>query len=284
MKDNFNLGIVLAVVGSVVGVIAFFIFAQIYNPLITTMVNLNRAHEGQSIRYAFPVLGYLAITAGVLWMVALYGFATKEKWAWMLGLIATTFSLLAGFFPMIPAMDAKVTPLTGVIFVPSLILWVGLFCVRKIDWRIALLAFVSGLAYVLAFMNGVATIAKFHNSVGQDTLNGLYLMVQPINWWASAAWAIFIFALLGRQAWARVLGIGAGLMAMMGGYPLAALNMLEVGRFSLFTPSPLLSTALVIFLLMPFARKLIQDWASGKESAQTKARTVDPSQTIGVAH
>lgn len=267
MNDNFKLGIVLAVVGSLIGVIALLVFAQIYNPMITTMVNLNRAHEGQAIRYAFPVLAYLAITAGVLWMVALYGFATKETWAWMLGLIATTFSLLAGFFPMIPAMDAKAVPLTGVIFGPSLILWVGLFFVRKIDRRIALLAFVSGLAYVLAFMNGVATIAKFHASVGQDTLNGLYLMVQQINWWASAAWAIFIFALLGRQTWARVLGIGAGLMACMGGIPLAVLNTWEAGRFSLFTPSPLLSIALIVFLMTPFARQLIRDWVNGERLA-----------------
>ncbi|MBI5649727.1 MAG: hypothetical protein HZC40_04655, partial [Chloroflexi bacterium] len=107
MQDNFKLGAGLAVVGALIGMIGFFVFTQIYNPLIATMINLNRAHEGQSVRYTFAVLAYLTITAGALWSLALYGFLTRERWAWMLGIIASTLSILAGFFPAVPAMDAK---------------------------------------------------------------------------------------------------------------------------------------------------------------------------------
>ena len=264
MQDNFRLGTWLAAIGAIVGLSALYIFPQIYNPMINTMVNLNRVHESWSVRLVFPLLGYLAITSGVLWLLAFYGFLNREKWAWMLGIIACTLSLLAGFFPMIPAMDAKAFPLTltGMIFVPSLILWVGLFIVRKTDRRIAVLAFVAGLAYVLSFMNGVAPIAKFVASMGQDFVNGLYVMTQEINWWGSAAWAVFIFTLLSRREWARILGIGAGLMAVVGGTPLAIANTMEVQRFSMFTLSPLLSLTLVIILLLPATRRLIHDWAT----------------------
>lgn len=285
MQDNHKLGAVLAVIGVITGMIGFFVFVQIYNPLITTMVNLNRAHEGQSVRYTFAVLAYLTITAGALWTLALYGFLTKERWAWMLGIIASTLSILAGFFPMVPAMDAKVPPVTGVIFVPNLLLWLALlFFVRKTNWRIVTLALFAGIAFTLAFMDGVAPIAKFYESLGQDAVNGMYLFVQQINWWASAAWAVFIFALVGRKPWARVVGIGAGLLELWGGYPIGILNMLEVKRFSLFLPAPLLSTALVIFLMLPYARKLLADWASGKESEDAQVRTVDAPRTIGVVH
>ena len=285
MQDNHKLGAVLAVIGIIVGMIGFYVFVQIYNPLITTMINLNRAHEGQSVRYTFAVLAYLTITAGALWTLALYGFLTKERWAWMLGFIASTLSILAGFFPMVPAMDAKVVPSTVVIFVPSLVLWLGLFFVRKTDWRIVTLALVAGIAFTLSFMDGVAPIARFFESLGQDAaVNGMYLFVQQINWWASAAWAVFIFALVARKPWARVVGIGAGLLELWGGYPIGILNMLEVKRFSLFLPAPLLSTALVIFLMLPYARKLLADWASGKESTDAHARTVDARQTVGVVH
>jgi hypothetical protein len=260
MQDNFRLGAALAVIGTMVGLSALYVFPQIYNPLINTMVNLNRVHESWSVRLVFPVLGYLSITSGVLWLVALYGFLCREKWAWMLGLVACTFSLLAGFFPMVPAMDAKVFPLTVVIFVPSLFLWLGLFIVRKIDARIAILAFVAGLAYVLSFMNGVAPIAKYVASIGEDFVNGLYVMTQQINWWGSAAWAVFIFALLSRREWSRILGIGAGLMAVVGGTPLAVASTLEVRRFSLFTLSPLLSITLVVILLLPATRRLLHHW------------------------
>jgi len=266
MQDNFRLGTWLAAIGAIVGLSALYVFAQVYNPMIHTMVNLNRAHESMSVHYVFPILGYLATTGGVLWMLAFYGFVTKEKWAWMLGIIACTLHLLAGFFPMVPAMDAKVFPLTAVIFVPSLILWIGLFFVRKMDWRIAVLAFVGGLTYVLSFMNGVAVIAKYHNSVGQDFVNGLYVMTQQVNWWGSAAWAVFIFALLSHRKWARILGIGAGLMAVLGGTPLAVVNAFEVQRFSLFALSPMLSIILVIILLLPTTRQFLDAWSQSKSS------------------
>ena len=271
MQDNFRLGTWLAVIGAIIGLSALFVFTQVYNPMINTMVNANRIHESWSVRLVFPILGYLAITSGVLWLLALYGFLNRERWAWMLGIIACTFSLLAGFFPMVPAMDAKVFPLTVVIFVPSLVLWIGLFFVRKTDLRIAVLAFVAGLAYVLSFMNGVAPIAKFVASMGQDFVNGLYVMTQEINWWGSAAWAVFIFTLLSRREWARIVGIGAGLMAIVGGTPLAVANTFEVRRFSLFTLSPLLSLVLVVVLLSPAMIRLIRDWAK-----QTQSRTFGP--------
>jgi hypothetical protein len=141
-----------------------------------------------------------------------------------------------------------------------------LIFVRKTDWRIVVLALFTGIAFTLSFMDGVAPIAKFHESVGQGAVNALYLFVQQINWWASAAWAVFLFALLGQKSWARVVGIGAGILECWGGYPVGVLNMLEVKRFSLFLPAPLLSTALVIFLMTPYARKLLADWAKRQEA------------------
>lgn len=285
MQDNFRLGAALAALGVIVGAFGFFVFVQIYNPLITTMINLNRAYEGESVRYTFAVLGYLTIAAGALWSLALYGFLTQERWAWMLGIIASTLSILSGFFPMVPAMDAKVPPVTAVIYVPNLLLWLALlFLVRKTDWRVVTLALAAGVAFTLSFMDGVAPIAKFHETLRQPAVNGLYLFVQQINWWASAAWAVFVFALVGRKPWARVVGIGAGLLEMWGGYPVGILNMLEVRRFSLFLPAPLLSTALVIFLMLPYARKLLADWASAKGLGGVQAVTVEKPQTMVVVH
>ena len=261
MSDNYRLGAILAAAGSIVGLVAFYLFATIYNPMIQIELAAGRPDEANVVRLVFPLLGYMAITAGVLWALALYGFVMRERWAWMLGLIATTVSLLSGFFPMIPAMSRKATPVTAAIFFPSLILWFALFLVRKAPWKIAALAFAAGLAYILSFMDGVATIDKIQISAGQDTLNGMYVMVQQINWWGTGAWAVFIFALLARKPWAHVLGLGAGLMACVGGYPLAVVSTLQEGRFSLFAPSPLASTALIVVLLLPATRRLLAAWS-----------------------
>ena len=285
MPENSKLGVALAMVGALVGMIGFFLFIQLYNPLITTLESLNRPYEGQAVRYTFALLGYLTIAAGALWTLSLYGFLTRERWAWMLGVIASTLSILAGFFPMVPAMDARLPPVTVIIFVPNLLLWLALLMfVRRVDGRIVFLGLLAGVAYTLAFMDGVAPIAKFHESVGQPAVNAMYLFVQQINWWASAAWAVFIFALMGRRPWARPVGIGAGLLEMWGGYPVGIVNMLEVKRFSLFLPAPLLSTALVLFLLLPVARRLLESWTSGAESVEGRTFAAAGRPTVSVVH
>ena len=261
MKDNGKLGAVLAAVGTLLGLLAFYLFISIYNHMIQVELDAGRPDEALVVRLVFPILGYLAITAGVLWALSLYGFLVKDTWAWMLGLVAATLTLLASFFPTIPAMSRGDTPVTGAVFLPTLLLWIGLFFVRKMDRKIAVLAFVAGLAYILSFMDGVATIDKIQLSAGDAMLNGMYVMVQQINWWATVAWAFFIFTLLGRKRWAQVIGMFAALMAMVGGYPLAVVNTMEQGRFSMFLPSPVLSTVLLVILMLPAVRTLLRQWA-----------------------
>jgi hypothetical protein len=108
-------------------------------------------------------------------------------------------------------------------------------------------------------MDGVASISKFHTNP-DSFLNGMYMMAQQVNWWGAAAWAVFIFAVLKRKSWALPLGIFAGIMSMMGGYPLGILNVFEVERFSMFLPAPLISTGLVFYLLRPGTRRLVEEW------------------------
>jgi len=257
VSENWRLGAVLSAVGAAVGLLAFYLFVTIYNPMIGVELAAGRPDEGIVVRYVFPLLGYVAITAGVLWLLSLYGFLTRERWAWPLGLTAGTLSLLAGWFPMMPALSRGVAPVTMAVFLPNLILWFGLLWVRRIDWRLGALAFAAGLAFVLSFMSGVAAFNKMNVTAGKGTLNGMFVMVQQINWWGSAAWAVFIVTMLSGKPWARIVGLGAGLMACYGGYPVGILTMSEMGRFSLFMPSPLLSTALVVILLLPATRKLL---------------------------
>jgi hypothetical protein len=287
MKENTKLGTILAAIGILVGLASLYIFATSYNFLIDVEINAGRPDEANVVRLVFPLLSYIGTAATALWAVSLYGFIHKEKWAWMLGIIAGTLHILAGFFPTIPAMSRGETPVMMVLFFPSLLLWFGLMFVRKVNWKIVSLAFAAGLAMVLSFMDGVATIDKVQLSalamkgeplfpiaqlpVGQDILNGMYIMVQQVNWWGSLAWAAFIFALLARKSWALPLGIFAGVMALIGGLPLTVSNILEVQRFSMFAPSPGLSALLIVTLLLPGTRKLISAWSgpqSGNHSKQ----------------
>jgi hypothetical protein len=262
MKNNTKIGTALAILGILTGLLFFYLIAAQYNPIIDVHAAVGRTDEATSVSITFAVLGWIGITAGAIWAAVFYGFLHKEKWAWFWGTVAATIQLLAGFFPMIPAMDGKQPPSTMVVFILAAVLWFGMLLIHGVKKNIILLAFIAGLAYVLTFIDGVAPISKYVSSKGFDPFwNGVYAVSQQVSWWGAAAWAIFIFALLRKQSWAIPIGIFAGAMSMIAGYPMGINNALfEVHRFSMFLPAPLLSTALVIYLVLPGTRKMLETW------------------------
>lgn len=274
MSDDYSpkTGALLAAIGLIAAGTGFVIFALSYNFLIDVEIDAGRPDEGNVIRYVFPLLAYLIAAATSLWGVSLYGFVSRQKWAWFVGVTAGTIALVSSFFPMIPAASRSQTPYMAIVFVPTLAVWIGLVWLRKVNRRPAVVAFIAGLAYVLSFMDGVAAIDRIQ-IVEDDILQGLYVMVQQVNWWAAIAWAVFILALLGRRSWAQPVGIGAALMSMIGGYPVAIESMIDKGTFSMFAPAPMISTALLVYLLLPGTRRWLERWARG-EAAPTRAESV----------
>lgn len=261
MKNNHKIGTVLAVVGVLTSLIIFYLLAAQYNLVIDAKVVDGRTDEATSVRITYAVLGWIGIAAGALWAAVLYGFFQKEKWAWFWGTVGATIQLLVGFFPMIPAMDSHLPTPTIIVFILAAILWFGMLIIGGVDKKIIALTFVAGLAYVLTFIDGVAPIAKYTTSHDDPFWNGMYVMSQQVSWWGAAAWAVFIFAVLKKKSWAILLGIFAGTMSMLAGYPLGLHNALvEVHRFSMFLPAPLLSTGLMIYLLLPGTRKMLETW------------------------
>jgi len=261
MKNNSKLGLALAVLGILAGLVTFYLIASQYNQVISVKVATGRTDEATSVRITYAVLGWIGISAGAVWLAVLYGFLHREKWAWYWGAIAATIQLLAGFFPMIPAMDSHLPTPTVVVFLMGAILWFGMLFIGGVDKKIIILTFIAGLAYVLTFIDGVAPIAKYTTSQDDPFWNGMYVMSQQVSWWGAAAWAMFIFGALGRKPWALPVGIFAAGMSMLAGYPLGLHNALvEVHRFSMFLPAPLISTGLLVYLLLPGTRRLLEAW------------------------
>jgi hypothetical protein len=138
-----------------------------------------------------------------------------------------------------------------------------------VSGKIITLTFIAGLAYVLTFINGVAPFSKFQTTFQMPTAfvenpntfwNGMYVILQEVSWWGAAGWAIFIFATLKKKSWAIPVGIFAASMSMLAGYPLGLHNVAEVQRFSMFLPAPLMSTGLLIYLLLPGTKKMLEAW------------------------
>lgn len=284
MKGNHKLGAALAVLGLFTGLLTFYLLASIYMPNIEGKITDGRPDEAVTVQIVFAMLGWLGVSAGALWGAVLYGFVTRQEWAWFWGTVAATLQMLAGFFPIIPPASIGLPTPTVWVFMLASILWFGMLFIGGVSRKIIGLTFAAGLAYVLTYMDGVATISKYQTTTYNDLWKGMYAMAQMVNWWGAAAWAVFIFAVLRRKRWAVPLGIFAGLMSMMGGYPLGVINVMEVRRFSMFLPAPLISTVLVAVLLLPGARKLLGDWDTGALPIEKSPRAGDSPRTIGVIH
>ncbi len=263
METKNKLGIVFAFIGIIVGLLAFYHLADTYNNVINAHIAKGRPDEGNTVRFVYALLGWLGTAAGALWGVVLYGFIKKEPWAWFLGVVAATIQLLAGFFPMIPAADSGLPTPTMIVFMLAGVLWIAMLLIGGTNKKLIGLLFVAGLAYVLTFIDGVAPISKYQTSEG--FWNGIYVMSQQLNWWGSTAWAVFIFAALKKKTWTIPVGIFAAMLSMNGGYPMGINNVIEAGRFSMFLPAPIISTILLVVILLPGTKKLIE--SGGKETA-----------------
>ncbi len=261
MKNNRTLGIVLAILGCLASVLTFYLLAGQYNLVIDNKTLAGRADEATSVTITYAVLGWLGIAAGGIWAAVLYGFAHRQSWAWFWGAVAASLQLLAGFFPAIPAADSDLPMPTLVVFVVAAVLWLGMLLIGGVNWKIITLTFFAGIAYVLTFIDGVAPIAKYTTSHDDPFWNGMYVMSQQVSWWGAASWAIFSFAIFRKKSWAIPVGIFGAALSMMAGYPLGLHNALEeVHRFSMFLPAPLLSTVLLVYLLMPSTRTMLEAW------------------------
>lgn len=261
MKNNHKLGIILSVVGIFTGLLLLWLLAATLMPTVYGKIADGRPDEANAVYISFAMLGWLGISASALWGAVLYGFINKQSWSWVWGTLAASLQLLAGFFPMIPPSSIGLPAPTIWVFLLALVLWFGMVLVGGASIKIIALTFVAGLAYVLTYMDGVANISKFQTTTYNDFWKGLYASVQMVLWFGAAAWLVFIPAVLKGKKWSVPLGIFAAMASMIGGFPLALINIYEVQRFSMFLPAPLIALALFIVLWLPGTRRLITEQA-----------------------
>ncbi len=260
MKNYKYLGAVISAIGIFTGLLLFYLLSGDYMTVIHGKHAGGRPDEALAVAITYSMLGWFGISASALWGATMYGFLKDEKWAWILGVLAASLQMLAGFFPTIPAKSIDLPATTMPVFLIATVLWFAVLLLKKVDKKVIGLLFVAGLAYVLTYMDGVATISKYQTTTYNDTWKGMYMMAQMVLWFGAAAWLVFAVAVLKHKSWALPLGIAAGMMSMIGGYPLAIVNIIEVQRFSMFLPAPIIGTGLIIYLLLPSAKKLIEEW------------------------
>lgn len=261
MENNHKLGTVLSIVGILIGLLALFLMSSIYQVDIDGKLAGERPDEAITVQIVFALLGWLGVAAGALWVMVLYGFLNKAKWAWFWGTVAATAQILAGFFPIIPPSSIGLPAPTIWIFLIAFVLWFGMLLIGGVDKKVIALAFVSGLAYVLTFIDGVGAISR-HQTEAKGFISSMYAMSQMVNWWGAIVWASFIFGLVKGKPWALPVGVFATAMSMFGGFPVGVTDVLVRGRFSMFLVAPFIGAALLVYLLLPSTKKMIEVWSA----------------------
>lgn len=265
-----NIGIILSVVGIFTGLLLFYLLAQNYMIVVDGKTAGGRPDEAIAVEITHSILGSLGIIASALWAAVLYGFSHKQQWAWRWGAVAAALHMLAGFFPTIPAKSIDLPAATMPVFLISVVLWFGIMYVGQVNRKVIVFTFVAGLAYVLTYINGVAVISRYQH-LGFETdipqvLKGMYAVVQMSTWIGATVWLIFIYQAFRHRTWALPLGIMAAVNSILSGYTLAIVELTEKGGvFSLYLPAAVIATGLLIYMLTPHAKTLIEERKAGVE-------------------
>ena len=255
-KDNQKLGVALSVTGILVGFLAMILIASIYIPVVEGKLAEGRPDEAITVRIVYALMGWLGMSGGAIWTVVLYWFCTGKKTAWVWGVAAASMQILSGFFPMIPAGSIGMFSPTLFVLVAAFALWFAMLWIGDVKGKVVLLAFASGMAYVMTFIDGVGGISRYQ-TVKMPFTVGMYAMGQFVCWLAAAAWVVFIAYLVSGNQRTIPVGILAASLSIFGGIPVGITDILRLGRFSMFLPGPILSGVILVVILLPGTRKLI---------------------------
>jgi hypothetical protein len=247
MKENKLLGGILGIIGGLMGIIGHsIIFLQWY----VKGMQAEAAEPGCEIllKYINPAMSDLGMLAGVIFLVSAYGFFTKKNWAFLLSIIAIVLALQGAWFINVPFMAADLPPVYFILFWPYLILYFVLVkAVGKRTWVRTLMGLLLGMSWVFCLMNGIASLSRII-TIGMP----FFVFVQRLHWVAMLGWGIVtVGVLMQPKEWMRVLGLFAGVLEIVVGYPLAVITSQQLGRFSLFALAPIFSTILVVLFLIP---------------------------------
>ena len=247
MKERRSFGAFLAIIGALLGVLGtIYLFMKWYEPSLV----FEAGEPGSEIllKYIFPALSDVGILAGVIYAVSAYGFMSGASWAFTLARIALVLALSASWFINVPFMAAHEPPIFFPLFFSNLLLYfLFLKVVRPTSWGRTLLGLLTGMAIITCMMNGIASWNRIILAPGP-----LFVLAQRLNWVAMIGWGVVTMGiLLQPKGWMRILGIGAGLMAMIVGFPIGIATARTLGRFSMFMLAPIISTILLILFLMP---------------------------------
>jgi len=247
-----NLGMLLSSLGAIIGIVGTWVlFIIFYEPYQVALL-AGSGCDAIIIGF-FPIMADFGVIAGVLYLLSAIGFYSELDWAFYVAVVANILALQGAFWAMIPAMSVGLAPAYIVVFLPNVLIYFPLLVkVGEIKWSRVILALIAGMAFVMSFMNGIAGTNRILGTISDPVRvasgGPIYVITQRMNWVASFGFGILTAGIIlhPKTSWLRYVGIAAALSAFIA-MPLAVLNTIDKGSFSMFFSAPLLS--IPIFLV-----------------------------------
>ena len=199
------------------------------------------------VKFFYPLMADIGILSGVLWAISTYGFFGDKNWAYPLATIANVLALFANMWVNIPPLSTHNPGPWLIIFLSNLAMYFILHIfVGKLSWKRYTLGLLIGMAYILTFVNSIAAT----NRLLMRENNTIFVLTQRLNMFASFAWfSTLIGLLLIKKDGVRYVGIGASIMGLIAGFPLAIAS--EGFSFSMFYLGPIVCLILLVILSWP---------------------------------
>lgn len=270
MHERTKAGMIAALVGGAYGLfMAFFLFITTWIDMYDHKAAQHRADESFIINYIIPALHDLGLIGSILLLVAAYGFFKAAKWAYTVAIIGTVLLVQGSAFPIVAAASGGATPKYIALFVPAMALfYIFTLYVRKTDWKIVLIATLTGMAYVLTLFNGIAATSRTVQALelGQGLApTTKFVAAERINWYGTIAWGFVTCGILLKRNWVPA-AIFAAIAGIAGGASLAYDSMVDNGwsTISLFALAPIFCIVLLVILLIPFGERAVKEWSESK--------------------
>ncbi len=292
-RKNIVGGIITGLAGIAVPIIAIVILFENYSSILNGYAADGKAAGVIMQDIHQPLFSAILMLAGVFMLVSAVGYFYQKNWAFIYGFIGSVTAVFGGWMmAMFPLMVGLAPLHFSTFFIGAIVFLVLLLYVNKVETKLWVTSLVFGMAFVMTFMNGNAALNKImggnqmarmqagtkgvpsdaapHRAWAKMNVNDglMYELVQQFLWVGAFAFFVICIAVIYRKDWVWPVALGASIIAMSGGFPVAIADTLAQEAVSLFFIGPILG--LVIFsALFIFKDRL---WAEGKPLFKKKAQ------------
>ncbi len=260
-----------------------FLFGN-YNDILKGFYEAGKAPGTVLQAYQQPVFSEIMLLVGIILVVSSIGYFLNRKWAFIVGIIGSVMGIWGGWMLAMFPMMVGLAPAHFIsFFINAIVFFTLLIYVNKTSVKLWVTSFVFGMAFVMTFMNGNASLNKIigiglqskkmapdapHVAMVKMNINTglIYEYVQAINWFGAIAFGVVCVAVLYRKDWVLPVAIGASLISIVAGTPVAYLDSMASGELSMFSYGPIISV-LVFIALIVFRENL---WSEEKMSFRKK--------------